>query len=359
MPNLSVMIKPASSNCNLRCEYCFYHALARARACFDYGVMSRETTEQTVRKALEYAAGGDVYFVFQGGEPLLAGLEYFETFTECIARYNTDNCKICYSLQTNGTLVDRTWTAFFVEHGFLIGLSLDGDFDANRYRVDAAGRNAHPDILRAAQYLTDGGVPFNIVVVATGYVARHAERVYRYLTAECGFRYLQFIPCLRPSGDDREDEMYMTVDAYGDFLIRLFRLYIADWMAGRYVSVRLFDNWVRLRRGQGYEQCGVSGRCARQFVIEAGGNVYPCDFYCLDEWLLGNICDSDFAELANSENAVRFARTAPSAPPRCRACEYYPICRAGGCRRYREDRDYCAAYKRFFAASMPLFDALG
>ena len=147
----------------------------------------------------------------------------------------------------------------------------------------------------------------------------------------------------------------MSVPQYAQYLIRLFNLYVKDYADGNYVSIRHFDNMVRLFLGQQAEQCGMQGHCGRQFVVEAGGNVYPCDFYCMDEWLLGNINDSDFISLAKCEKSLNFIRESLKVSDKCAGCPYYRVCRGGGCKRNREDRDYCAAYKYFFSGCLPLF----
>ena len=200
------MIKPASSLCNLRCKYCFYCDVAANREVFSLGKMNEETAEKLIKDALGFAEGSSVAFAFQGGEPLLAGMDYFKFFTETVSRYNTKGSEIFYSLQTNGTLINDEWARFFTENKFLIGLSLDGDYEGNKFRVDANGQNSYYKIITAANKLKKHKTEFNILTVLTGYCAENAERIYKYFRAQ-GFGYLQFIPCLRPMGDDTESEL--------------------------------------------------------------------------------------------------------------------------------------------------------
>ena len=131
MPPLSLMIKPASSLCNLSCEYCFYKDVSEHREHLGFGVMEKETAEVLIEKALKYADGENISFAFQGGEPTIAGLEFFKFFVETVKEKNVKNSKIFYGIQTNGTLVDAEWARFFHDNNFLVGLSLDGDFDGN------------------------------------------------------------------------------------------------------------------------------------------------------------------------------------------------------------------------------------
>ncbi|MDE5756192.1 MAG: radical SAM protein [Clostridia bacterium] len=354
MPNISIMIKPASGSCNMRCKYCFYHSLTNMREISNYGVMSISTAQRVIDCALQLANGDSVYFAFQGGEPLLAGKEYFKEFTDYVKKRNVNNAAITYALQTNGTLIDDEWAELFKTNSFLIGLSLDGDKDNNLYRMDADYAPVFNKVDAAANLLQKTGVDFNILSVVTGHSANNIEQIYRYFTSR-GYKYLQFIPCLRPFGDDSESPLYMTPSQYEEYLIRLFNLYVKDYVDGHYTSIRHFDNMVRLFLGQRAEQCGMEGHCARQFVVEANGNVYPCDFYCVDEWLLGNIADKDFYQLAHSQKAIDFIKESLPIEDKCKSCYFYRVCRGGGCKRSRQDRDYCSAYKSFFSKCLPLF----
>lgn len=348
------MIKPASSTCNMRCKYCFYHSLASSREAFSYGVMSQDTAENLIKKALDFCDGGSIYFAFQGGEPLFAGREYFEHFVATVNKYNTQKCTVYYNLQTNGTLIDLEWADFFAKNKFLLGLSLDGDQDANRFRLDSNLNYTYPKVKATMDLLKERGVDFNVLIVATGYTADHIESVYKYFKSQ-GIKYLQFIPCLRPFGDKSESNLYMTEKQYASYLIKLFNLYVKDYVKGEYVSIRQLDNYVRLFLGERAEQCGMNGFCSRQFVVEGNGNVYPCDFYCLDEWLLGNINEIDFSALAQHPKAIDFVNETLTIPSQCKTCPYFRVCRGGGCKRSKADRDYCQAYKQFFGACLPLF----
>ena len=192
----------------------------------------------------------------------------------------------------------------------------------------------------------------------TGYCADNAERIYKYFRSQ-GFGYIQFIPCLRPMGDSTESELYMTEKQYTDFLIRIFNLYVKDFVRGNYISIRQFDNWVRMYLGEKPEQCGLMGHCTHQFVCEGNGNIYPCDFYCTDEWCLGNINQLTLEEMAKGKTAFEFIKESIAVPEKCKQCRFYPLCRAGGCKRNKESADYCESYKAFFSACLPLFRVFG
>ena len=336
----------------MRCEYCFYHSLSAQRELPFRGMMSEETLRVALGKIFDYADGGPVSLSFQGGEPLLSGKAFFRAAARLIAKLNVKRSEVFVGVQTNGTLIDEEWCDIFCENKWLVGLSLDGDAEANAYRVDGDGAPTFDRVYAAAQLLRRRGADFNVLCVLTRPIAENIERVYDFY-ARSGFGFLQFIPVLKPLKTAvQNDAMYLTGDVYGDFLVKLFDLYMRDMRRGRYTSIRQMDNFVALANFRRAEQCGMTGGCARQFVIEGDGAVYPCDFYCLDEYYLGSILDKPLEELASTPVAVRFVEESRRYPDKCRQCRWFRMC-MGGCKRERIDLDKCAAYDKFFVHAVP------
>ncbi len=363
LPQVNLLIKPASSGCDLRCRYCFYADVAANRAIPNYGMMNEETLERLVAAAFA-TAGQSVGFSFQGGEPTLVGLPFYERLIALEEKYNTRRLPIQHAIQTNGMHLDSAWARFFREQRFLVGLSLDGHARSHdRYRVDAHGAGTHARVHAAARLLQQERVEFNILSVVTAELARRITGVYAWLRDQ-GFGYLQFIPAIDDFGLEagHAAAWSLTAEAYGDFLCRLFDLWYDDYCSGRYVSIRHFDNWIQLLRGCEPESCALRGVCSAYGVVEADGSIHPCDFYVLDEWQLGHIATDELGAMLTGEIAERFVRLSLNKDPACDTCTWFGICR-GGCRRDTEplladpDRPYglrlsanrfCAAYKRFF-----------
>lgn len=347
---ISVMLKPSSSNCNLKCEYCFYHSLSAQRSEFSKGMMSSITAHAVITSAFDFAKGSDVFFTFQGGEPLLSGIDFYIDFVDFVNKNNELNSPVHYCLQTNATLIDDKFARFFKEHAFLVGVSLDGDESLNLYRKYPDGKNSFHDIIKGIQLLKDYGVTFNILSVLTKNTAQNFKKAYRFFK-ENDLRYIQFIPGLRPLKGTYDENLYMDCSDYSQFLTRCFNIYYNDFMRGDFVSVRSFDNYIALAGGQNAEQCGMNGCCSTQFVVEGDGSVYPCDFYCSDDWFLGNINEMSFFDMYHGEKAVQFMKESFKLDEECKNCSYFYICRGGGCKRNRQDKNYCGAYKKFFEAS--------
>ncbi len=357
MPSLSLLIKPSSGSCNIRCQYCFYHDEQLIRETFSYGFMSEETLEVLIKKALECATAY-CSFGFQGGEPTLRGLDFFRKVVAVQKRYNIHHTKVANAIQTNGLLIDDEWARFLHDNHFLVGLSLDGTKDVHdRHRVDADGNGTFNRVLRAAQKLTAYQVDFNLLTVVTNRTADAITKIYNFYRRS-NLLYQQYIPCLDPLGEERGTSSYsLTPEKYGKFLKTLFDLWYRDVTAGRFIYIRYFENLLGILLGRRPESCGMDGRCMLQNVVEADGSVYPCDFYCLDQWRLGNIHTDSFEEMAKSEAARKFLAEGMSHRDSCRECPYAFLCR-GGCRRDREplgsgDNYFCRAYKEFFAYALP------
>ena len=365
MPPIYVMVKPVSGACNLRCTYCFYTDEMSRRETPLFGKMSPETLETLVKKVFTEAEG-EAGFAFQGGEPMLAGLDFYRRLMELEERYNLRNIPVHNSIQTNGVLMNDEWAAFFHDHGFLVGLSMDGDRALHDgCRLDEKGKGTHDAVLRAARIMQKHKTDFNILCTVTNFVARHGDSVYRFFKQN-GFRYLQFTPCLDEFDAAKPSVYALTSKRYGQFLKTVFDRYFEDFTRDDYVSIRLFDNMVRMVRGEMPEQCGMLGRCSANFILEADGSVYPCDFYMFETYCMGNIKDHTFAQLRESEAAKRFVEESLPVREECKTCRYGSLCR-GSCRRYREPFTkglpgafiFCEAYKEFFAYAADRLVAIG
>ena len=355
--HISLLIKPASSQCNLRCRYCFYADVAANRTLKNYGVMLQDTAQKLIRAALEEAGrGGAVSFAFQGGEPTLAGIGFYRAFVEYARGLSGGSASVSYSIQTNGMMIDDEWAAFFYEHRFLVGLSVDGGLDTHdKNRVDAAGRGTWKRAVKAFRCLQAHGVETNLLCVVSRAVARSPLGVYNALK-KLGARYLQFIPCLDPLEAERGSLPYSLLPKdYAAFLCALFDAWYADWKAGRYVSIRLFDDYVHLMMGLPAGTCATNGRCGPCFVCEGDGGLYPCDFYVLDEWLLGHVDEGEpLARIASCERERTFLEQSAQKPAACADCRWQRLCN-GGCKRDRHMADgemqnyYCPAFRAVFA----------
>lgn len=360
MKHLNFLIKPASSLCNMRCRYCFYTDEASLRSQSSAGMMTREGADLLIREAFaNVEPQGEITFSFQGGEPTLAGLDFFRYFIGQVEALCPRGVRVHYALQTNGLMLDADWADFLARHQVLVGISLDGTKDIHDgARLDASGKGTWNRVTAALRLLQQRGVQVNLLCVVGRNAARSPQKIYRSLK-KLGVRHLQFIACLDPLQDERGGQPWsLTPQAYGRFLCELFDAYYQDWKNGDYTSVRLFDDYVHLAMGLPSGTCATSGSCGAYYVIEGDGSVYPCDFYALDEWKMGVIGQTPLAELAGCERARTFLQQGELKPDDCPSCPWYRLC-FGGCKRDwvrkgpRLENYLCPAFRTFFAYAAP------
>ena len=365
----SILIKPASANCNMDCRYCFYKCLSSNREQYNLGFMSDEVLDNLIKNAIEYT---DEYltFAFQGGEPTLAGIDFFKRVVRLQKQYATlkPSLRIDNTIQTNGVALNDEWCEFFHQENFLVGVSLDGSRkNHDLARIMADGKESFTKVMNGIELLKKYNVDFNILTVVTEQLSKKASALYRFYKRN-GFNYVQLIPCMdeeeRQSGLSRDITYAIKTKSYGRFLNEFFDMWYEDFKCGDIMDVRMFSNLAQMTVGYPPEECGMCGKCDAYFVVEGDGSVYPCDFYCMDEYRLGTVKDS-FINLKNSEKVKEFESTSVIKSEKCRKCEYYDLCR-GVCRRFREtgiNEDgvnyLCEGYKLFFGHTKERFIKLG
>ncbi|SHO54017.1 anaerobic sulfatase maturase [Anaerocolumna xylanovorans] len=357
MPPISVLIKPSSGNCNLRCNYCFYYDTISKRSQPNYGFMSEAVLEQVLQKVLAYAEG-ECTIAYQGGEPTLIGLDFFKKSIELQHKYNINHVKIYNAIQTNGYYSDKEWARFYAENNFLVGVSLDGGPKTHDlYRLNAKGEGSFYRVMDTISLFKKYNVQFNILSVVNSKTASQIERNYEFYKKH-NLKYLQFIACLDPIGEEPGQRDYSLLpEAYGEFLIKLFHLWYQDLLQDTQPYIRQFENYISILLGYAPESCDMKGICGKQYVVEADGSVYPCDFYVMDEYLLGNFCNSTVEQIDDSRSRIGFIEKSLHHDAACDECKFYAICR-GGCTRNRQlaepyHQHFCKSYQMFFEACLP------
>ncbi len=360
MVPVSFLIKPASSLCNMGCNYCFYHDIADTRSSVKASIMAEPVRDRLIAEAIHTAQGGPITFAFQGGEPTLAGLSFFRDFVKEVAKQNRYQSKVAYALQTNGLVIDSDWAEFFHKNNFLIGLSVDGTQSIHdSLRKDRKEQGTYERVMTTANIFDTHKVEYNILTVVTPLLAKSIDTIYKEYKHK-KFRYLQFIPCLDPTSQHGKDYSIVSKE-YGEFLIDLFDLWYEDIMKNDGVSIRFFDNLLGIYLGYPPESCDMVGSCSIQKVVESDGSVFPCDFYTQDQDVIGNILTDSIEKLHTNRRSRKFLQASRDLPESCRECNFVPVCR-NGCQRHRNSdthiNRYCDAYKAFHTHSSEKFRSL-
>jgi uncharacterized protein len=383
-----VMAKPAGSACNLDCRYCFYLSKRELPGGPGSGHMADETLERFVKDYIDSVTGDEVVFSWQGGEPTLLGLGFFEKVVALQKKHAKAGQRVENDLQTNGTLLDEDWARFLKEHRFLVGLSIDGPREIHdHYRITKHAEPTFDRVFAAAKTLRRHGVRFNTLTCVHRYNASRPLDVYRFLRRELDSTYIQFIPIVEARdfetvAPQRWDPARLPVvgspeahpdhpnsivtewsvdpDEYGYFLCKVWD----EWQArdlGR-VLVNLCETLVAQHMGLPSQVCVHSEVCGKGVALEHDGDVYSCDHYVYPEYHLGNIRQRSLGDMVFSPRQVRFGYAkSETLPAYCRQCPYLSDC-WGECPKNRLLRTpdgepglnyLCAGLKRFFAHAVP------
>lgn len=350
MKYLSMLIKPASSSCNLRCDYCFYLDIAEKREDKNPKFMTKDESKIIIDRAFDQVEeGGHIAFNFQGGEPTLVGLDFYKDFL-AYAKNKEKKINLSFTLQTNGILIDESWAKFLKENNFLVGLSIDGDQKNHDFhRKDIKKEKTYKKVLKSKKIFDKYKVEYNVLTVLTKRLSKEPQALYGFIKDE-KIKYLQIIPCL----DDFGKKTAYSIDPrdYYDFHKEIFKLWIKDLDKGIYTSIKIFDDIVNFILYGHLGFCGMGGFCSNQNVIESNLSVYPCDFYALDSYKLGDLRKDYFDRIYQSKNLYKFIKEGEVIYSACHKCHLEMYCK-GGCRRMKnsmymiEEDDFCA-YREIF-----------
>ncbi len=373
---LHIVAKPAGPSCNLECDYCFY---LEKQSLYDPGKnfrMPDVVLAAFIRSYIEAQPTPVVEFVWQGGEPTLLGIDFFERVIE-LQRPFTRIKTITNSLQTNGTLLTDAWGRFLKQHNFMVGISLDGPREVHdRYRRNRHGGGSFDAVMRGLKLLQKHAVEYNVMASVAREAAKQPLEVYRFFKQE-GVEFIQFVPIIErlpataeqqsglklagPSALDRHElntevtPWTVIPEEYGDFLIAIYEEWVRNDVGKTFVMnfEWALNAWI----GNPSPVCIHAKQCGRSMVIEHNGDLFACDHYVYPQYRLGNILGDDLPAMAARSLQTGFGTNKESALPGwCRECEVLVACQ-GGCPKHRFAQSHygesglhylCPGYNKFF-----------
>jgi len=315
--------------------------------------MSIEVLRELMRQLLQQGIQ-QISVAWQGGEPTLMGVNFFRKAVEFQNQYAAGKV-VGNSLQTNGLLIGDRWASFLRENNFLVGLSIDGPQHIHDYyRKDRDGRGSWEKVVTAASLMLENGVEVNALSTVNAYSVNYPDEIYDYLKA-VGFHFMQFIPIVETSEDGGGVAPYSVAPRdYGEFLIRLFDRWLADFEYGEpTTSIRYFESLFYRYVNMQPPDCTLMERCGPYVVVEYNGDVYACDFFVEPAWRLGNIMKNRLIDLLNSPRQQEFGNQKAELPKKCRNCPWFSFC-FGGCPKDRI-RDKRTKGLNYFCESVTIF----
>lgn len=358
---LVVMAKAPGPLCNLDCAYCYYLPKRELFPRDDDLRMPDHVLEAYVRSYIEASVGPVVQFVWHGGEPTLAGIPFYRRAVELQTRYLPAGWKAVNNLQTNGVLLDEAWCVFLAEHGFLVGLSVDGtEATHDAYRVDKGGHPTHARVMRGLRALRAAGIEPDLLCTLNAATAARPLEVYRSFL-DLGVRWVQFLPVVQRIAGGGVSAQSVSAEAMGAFLCAVFD----EWVrhdVGR-IAVQNFVECLLVWSGHAANLCIMAEICGTVLALEHDGGVYACDHFVDPAHRLGNVVGDGLARLAASPAQIAFGDAKRDRLPRaCRECPVLRLCN-GGCPKDRfgvaPDGEagisyLCTGYRRFYEHSAPL-----
>lgn len=358
-----VMAKPVGSRCNMRCAYCYYLDKGKYSAHQKQGRMGQALLERLTREAIEASPGPVVSFVWHGGEPTLAGLEFYQRAVELQRKYLPEGWQAWNNLQTNGLLLNKKWCRFLKENHFDVGISVDGSeavHDANRR--DLGGKPTYERVRQAVRLLQEAGIQPDLLCTVNAATLGDPEGVYQAL-AELGCGWVQFIPIVvrTPGGGFSQESV--TPEGYGEFLCRVFDLWVHNSLGK--MDIQLFAEMARILAGGQASVCWMAPECGRALVAEEDGSIYACDHFVDPAHRLGNLSSDQLAGLLDSPAQSAFGRgKREGLTDQCKSCPWYKFC-GGGCPKDRfgvseagEPGHYClcGGLETLFAHAVPVLE---
>lgn len=333
-PGFHVMAKPTGAICNLDCAYCFFLSKESLYPGSSFR-MTDAVMESYIRQTIEAHTTSEVTIAWQGGEPTLMGLDFYQRVVETVKRFQKPGATIQHTIQTNGILLDPEWCKFLRENNFLVGISLDGPRELHdRYRKDKGGQGTWGRVVKAVRMLQREGVEFNVLCTVNSANCEHPQAVYRFFRDDLKARYLQFIPIVERINDNgltllqqgnRVTDRSVPPEGYGRFLIGVFD----EWVrhdVGR-VFVQGIDATLAVWLTGQSPLCIFRPVCGAGVALEHNGDLYSCDHFVEPKYLLGNILQTPLAQLVNSAEQRKFGEDKRDTLPRyCRECSFLFAC---------------------------------
>ncbi len=355
------MLKPRGAICNLDCSYCYYLSKEKLYEGSAFR-MSEEVLEDFTRQYIRAQPVPEAVFGWQGGEPLLMGVDFFKNAVELQQKYRPPGMHILNTIQTNGVKLDEEWCDFLRENGFLVGISIDGPAHLHDpFRVDKGGNPSFDGVMAGLDLLKEHGVEWNVLTTVHAVNAGHPLEAYRFLRDEVQADFVQFIPIVQRENEtgyqegDQATDRSVTGAGYGDFLMGVFDEWVQNDV-GR-IFVQIFDIALAAWVGQRPGLCIFDETCGTALVLEHNGDLYACDHFVEPKYHLGNLATLSLTEMMDSDARRAFGLAKWETLPRyCRECEVRFVCN-GGCPKNRflhtpdgeQGLNYlCEGYRAFF-----------
>lgn len=364
--DFQVFIKPVGARCNLRCSYCYY---LKTGGIYKYGesIMNDYTLENCIEQHFSASQGDTVLFTWHGGEPLLAGIDFYEKVLLFQKKHLPHGRNFMNGIQTNGTLITKEWCEFFAANRFSVGISIDGpEVFHNAMRLTSNNAGSFDRALNGCRLLGEYGVNPEILCVVNSMNVKHPLAVYDFFKT-LGAGYITFLPLVERNNSAESQVSAESVPAleFGLFLAAVFDRWVKHDIGS--IKIQIFEEMLRTAFNQEHSLCIFRKHCGGVPVIEHNGDFYPCDHFVQGNRPAGNINERPLPDLLKHSVQKAFGDAKLNTLPQyCAGCEVLEMCN-GECPKNRFIKSaggetglnyLCEGYKYFFTHCKPFVNAV-
>lgn len=348
---LSVMtpiIKVVGNYCNCRCSYCFYHENDQSTP----HMMNVELVESFIRQYMELFSGR-LNFIWHGGEPLLAGIDFFRKIISFQKENLRDKQTIKNYIQTNGTLISEDWAAFLKVNDFRVGVSIDGDRKSHDlFRKNKVGKGTFNRVVKGINILRRHKIEPGIMKTLTSSNVKHGIDDFNFFSSVLKVKSWSVNVYLDLKRENKAMiHESVSAEELTEFLFNCIDFWFSEDDA--VLKIREIENFISGVLGKVAPNCTFNGFCSGYFCLDYDGKIYPCDrFSNSSEHVFGDLSQQSLLSVLNSSKRLRYAESVNSMPSDCAVCEWKNACH-NGCSSHRiggvkGKYYYCETRKKVF-----------
>lgn len=309
-----VMLVP-TLGCPSDCKYCWSSEEGSP-------VMGVDIIKETV-EWLKNFREEPVTFTFHGGEPLLAGYDFFLEALPLLAN-ELSHLKPAFALQTNLWNMTPELARLFKEYNIPLGSSLDGPEELNDLQ---RGKGYYQRTMKGYEIAREEDLQVSFISTFTSYSIQYKEDIFNFFL-ENGLN-LKLHPALPSLRDENPEKWALSSEEYGELLIYLLDQYLEHMDEIELKNIDHLCKCVFIRRGV---VCTFVDCMGDTFAVGPDGSIYPCyRFVGMPEYVMGNVQDHpSMDDLAQSDAWKLLHDFKDYVDTECKKCSYIKFCR-GGC----------------------------
>lgn len=332
----SAVIVKVAGRCNINCSYCYMYNRGDNSYLQQPKKMSATTVLSLMHQVREHCLKNDIdhfEFILHGGEPLLAGQDFFRMFVAKANELLLPEIKPTFAMQTNAIMLDEEWCKTLGELKIQTGISMDGTREAHdMYRVDFKGNGTYDDVVKGLKVAQQSPyMKYKPGVLCVLNIDSDPVDIYRSFR-ELNIQHVDIIiPDYNHDSPPPPQHYAHSSHAYADWLIKLFDHWYAE--GEQRLVIRYFDALINLILGNNSDFDFLGTGKNELLVIETDGNIETVDVLkiCGDGFTKAsaNVSTHSFDEAMQTPLAQLYRLANIKVPKKCSVCPVLEVCGGG------------------------------